>query len=93
MLGNGNPPFSDNDIVQFITNQEIQKNYYQLFDSLLLDMSIAKRDDENIIVINEDVVKRMRDSLQQIFPCESEYITKLNTIISKVNIEMFKRKI
>lgn len=83
MLGNGNPPFSDNDIVQFITNQEIQKNYYQLFDSLLLDMSIAKRDDENIIVINEDVVKRMRDSLQQIFPYESEYITKLNTIISK----------
>lgn len=86
------PAFTQNDIIQFQSNEIIKNNYYQVIDKLLLNMNIARINKDNIgewsddVYIDEDkmnMIIRIRDSLQQIFPYETNYVNLFKFYISK----------
>lgn len=85
------PAFTQNDITQFQGNEVIKNRYYQVIDKLLLNMNITRINEYNQaelyygISINEDKMSmliRIRDSLQQIFPHETNYVNLFRYFIS-----------
>lgn len=86
------PSFTQNDIIQFQSNEIIKNRYYQVIDKLLLNMNIVRINKYNQVEWSDDVyidedkmnmIIRIRDSLQQIFPCETNYVNLFRYYISK----------
>lgn len=89
------PVFTQNDITQFQNSVIIKNNYYQVIDKLLLNMNIARINKYNQVEWSDDVyidedkmnmIIRIRDSLQQIFPYEVEFVHQLEVYISSAII-------